>query len=230
MAELGPILIADDEKSFLRSTADLLRREGYECDCAPDGRKAAAMLEKGSYVLLIADIKMPGNSDLEFVNKVPRIIENLPVILVTGYPSLNSAIQSIQLPVVAYLIKPFAFSDLLAQVKRALSIERLNLGARKLQRALQRIADTLEECTVVTTHVSSQDPHILKELPNLSQRQWEILRLLRAYQRVGTIARVLHISPDTVRSHLKSIFHKLGVHSQEELLEHLASMGKNDLK
>lgn len=226
MTELGRILIADDDKTFLNSTADLLRREGYECDCSPDAGMATAMLDKERYGLLISDIKMPGNSDLEFINKLAQIMEEMPVILVTGYPSLSSTIQSIQLPVVAYLIKPFEFSDLLTQVKRAITAQGLNFRARQLQHTLQRIADALEECSIVTTYAASQDPYILKDLPNLSHRQWEILRLLRANQRVGTVARRLHISPHTVRSHLKSIFQKLGVHSQEELLERLGPIGK----
>ena len=44
MSDLGKILIADDEETFLRSTADLLRREGYECDCVPDGITASGLL------------------------------------------------------------------------------------------------------------------------------------------------------------------------------------------
>jgi CheY-like chemotaxis protein len=99
-------LIADDEETFLLSTADLLRREGYHCDCAPDGKRAAEMLGKGEYDLLIADIKMPGNGNLELVREMPRLAEGLPVILVTGYPSLKTAMESFQLPVAAYLPKP----------------------------------------------------------------------------------------------------------------------------
>jgi len=119
MVEPRRILIADDEESFLYSTADILRREGYECSCASDARAAMEMLKEESYDLLIADIKMQGNSDLEFIKNLPQIAEGLPVILVTGYPSLNSAIESIQLPVVAYLVKPFELNDLLVRVKDA---------------------------------------------------------------------------------------------------------------
>lgn len=106
MAEKGKILIADDEETFLHSTADLLRREGYDCDIVPDGNRAAEMLGKGEYDLLIADIKMPGNGNLELVREMPRLAEGLPVILVTGYPSLKTAMESFQLPVAAYLPKP----------------------------------------------------------------------------------------------------------------------------
>ncbi|MFQ5849808.1 MAG: response regulator [Candidatus Binatia bacterium] len=313
MAELGRILIADDEESFLQSTADLLRREGYECSCALSAKTAAEMLGKEDYDLLIADIKMPGNPDLELIRELPRDAKGMPVILVTGYPSVKSAVQAIQLPVVAYLIKPVDFSDLLAQVQSAVKYSRIyramsntqehleswrqdldnleelkdsrpreispdiflantiknvggclvelkrilemlaiqraeqqagrllcglrrtttdekvtdgepDLRAIKLERALQTIANDLEEAGIVTgADPAKLDPLILEELRNLSPREWEILRLLRANYRVATIAQSLHISPNTVRNHLKSIFQKLGVRSQMELLERLGS-------
>jgi len=117
MGDLGRILIADDEETFRNSIADLLRRGGYQCDCASDAIVAAELLRSADYDLLIADIKMQGNFELEFIRALPQIAEGMPVILVTGYPSLKSAIESIQLPVAAYLIKPFEFEELLVQVQ-----------------------------------------------------------------------------------------------------------------
>ena len=117
MADLGRILIADDEETFRDSIADLLRRREYQCDCAPDAIVAAELLRSADYDLLIADIKMQGNFELEFIRELPQIAEGMPVILVTGYPSLRSAIESIQLPVAAYLVKPFEFEELLVQVQ-----------------------------------------------------------------------------------------------------------------
>ena len=109
MAERGHFLLVDDEETFLYSTAELLRREGYGCDCAPDSATATTMLGNNSYDLLIADIKMPGNAELEFIKALPRIADGIPVILVTAYPTLMTAIQSIQLRVAAYLVKPIDF-------------------------------------------------------------------------------------------------------------------------
>jgi two-component system NtrC family sensor kinase len=120
MTKLGRILIADDEETFVNSMADLLRREGYECGCAPNAIVAAELLRSNDYDLLIADIKMEGNFELELIQDLPQIAAGMPVILVTGYPSLKSAIQSVQLPVVAYLVKPFEFKELLEQVEKSI--------------------------------------------------------------------------------------------------------------
>ena len=224
MVDSRRILIADDEESFLYSTADILRREGYDCSCASDAIAATEMLRKESYDLLIADIKMQGNSDLEFIKALPQIAGEMPVILVTGYPSLNSAIESIQLPVVAYLVKPFELNELLVRVKDVIT-GKGHFKTRRLEKALQKMANDLEEVGLLAgANTSTTGVNTLSSLHALTQREWEILRLLRANQRVVAIARSLHISTSTVRNHLKSIFQKMGVHSQMELLECLSVM------
>jgi CheY-like chemotaxis protein len=119
MADLGRILIVDDEETFLEAHADLLRDEGYECDCAQDAHFAKERLRQNRYDLMIADIKMPGNDELEFIEELPAIAEGLPVILVTGYPSLNTAIKSTRLSVAGYLVKPVPIDDFLKLVRQA---------------------------------------------------------------------------------------------------------------
>jgi YesN/AraC family two-component response regulator len=133
----GRILIADDEEIFLHSTADLLRREGFHCDCVPDADAAIQRLKEDSYDLIIADIKMPGNPELELVHKLPEIAPGLPVVIVTGYPSLRSAIQSVQLPVVAYLVKPIVLEELLELVRAHTERFRAYRAVRDAQDRLQ---------------------------------------------------------------------------------------------
>ena len=84
MAELGSILLADDEDAFRQMTAEVLRRDGYDCHCASDGHRAAEMLRANRYHLLIADIKMPGNAKLELVRETQQLARGMPVILVTA--------------------------------------------------------------------------------------------------------------------------------------------------
>lgn len=138
------ILFADDEIAFLRSMSELLRRDGYDCDSAPDGREAVNSLRQKRYDLLIADIRMPGNANLQLIKEAEQIAAGLPVILVTGYPSLDSAIQSIQLPVVAYLKKPFPYAELHAHVQSALAGSAQSRLLSDVQERLRRAADDLE--------------------------------------------------------------------------------------
>jgi DNA-binding NarL/FixJ family response regulator len=138
------ILIADDEETFLYSTAELLRRAGYACECAHDAASAAEKLQAGDHDLLIADIKMPGNPDLELIRALPQLARGLPVILITGYPTLRSAVQSIQLPVVAYLTKPLDFDELLAQVRSALEQSSAYRAVRSLRQRLREWGQDLQ--------------------------------------------------------------------------------------
>jgi CheY-like chemotaxis protein len=130
------ILIADDEVLFLQSTADLLRQEGYQVDCAEDGPEAARLLAEHTYDLLLSDIRMPGNPDLSLVQDLPEANRGLPVILMTGYPSAQTAIRAVNLSVQAYLVKPMEFPDLLEHVRRAVAQRRIQ---RELSASARRI-------------------------------------------------------------------------------------------
>jgi DNA-binding response OmpR family regulator len=138
----GKILLADDEVTFLASTADLLRREGFECATVPDGAAALAEAAQGDYDLLITDLEMPGNSDLELVRRIAQSSGGLPVIILTGYPSVRSAIACVELPVAAYLIKPVVFSELLSRVESA--VQRFR-SYRALESAERRLRDWRRE-------------------------------------------------------------------------------------
>jgi CheY-like chemotaxis protein len=145
MADLGRVLIADDEELFLKSTGDLLRREGFECDCVPDGPSAAARIKEAEYDVLLADIMMPGNPKLELVRSIQQAGNDVAVILVTGYPSLNTAVDSIGLSVAAYLVKPVDFEELLREVKSAVERTRIQRTVRRSRESLQVMSDRLDE-------------------------------------------------------------------------------------
>lgn len=138
MSTLGTILIADDDETFRSSTADLLRRDGYECDEAPDGPSATERLGHRTYDLLIADIVMPGNTELELVRAAPQIVPGLPILVVTAYPSMETAAASVELPVSAYLVKPVELEELRRQVGRSVVCGR---AYRNMSQTRQRLAE-----------------------------------------------------------------------------------------
>lgn len=309
MSEHGRILLADDERVFLRSTATLLRQEGYECDCAPDGSAALELLRAGGYDLVITDLKMPGNLDLEVLQEAARHAVEVPVIVVTAYPSVGTALAALRLPVIDYLVKPFDFNQLLAAVRQGIALAYSSRAVQQLQQRLQDwqqdtqnlqqalhtnqrnaapameaffslavsnliecvsklrpLADVLapeplqanatQESSPARTEERTSPPGgdsmrdfgkwkntllkisaILQEsgaplntaVPScwteafgedslLSSKEQLILHRVLAGQRVSAIARALSLSHHTVRNHLKSIFRKLNVHSQNELI------------
>ena len=117
----GRILVAEDDEAFRLSTKLFLQRQGYECEAAPNAEVAAELLRASDFDLLISDINMPGNVSLELVEKLPQVAAALPVILLTGYPSIQSAARSVRLRVVAYLVKPCDADELLAIAESAIA-------------------------------------------------------------------------------------------------------------
>ena len=148
MTPRGRILLADDEATFLNATAELLSREGYECATVTEGKGALQLAMEGAFDLLITDLEMPGNSDLELVRRIAESSGGLPVILLTGYPSVRSAIACVELPVAAYLIKPVAFPELLSRVESAVRRFR---SYRALESAEHRLRDWRREFESLAT-------------------------------------------------------------------------------
>ena len=114
------ILIADDEPLYLRTTGDLLRKAGYDCVCVPDAHEALNALTNESFDLILSDLNMPGNLKLELLQQGREVWPHIPLIVITGVPSLPTAIESIRLGITDYLLKPVKYDDLLASVQRAL--------------------------------------------------------------------------------------------------------------
>ena len=147
----GRILVADDEQAFRLATRAFLRQQGYECEVAPDAAAAAEWLGKAEFDLLISDINMPGNSGLEFIQRLPGVAAGLPVILVTGHPTFQSAARSVGMQVVAYLVKPADPDELLHIAERAIASRRafrsLNANRERINEWLADLAKAEESLT-----------------------------------------------------------------------------------
>ncbi len=149
MDNLGSILLVDDEETFRESTCRLLRREGFQCQCAANGDDAVRALQDRRFDVMVADIRMPDNPDLRVVQAARERGNQMPVILVTGYPSAETAIRSISLSVAAYLTKPLDFDELLGHVKTA--VERSSN-----RRALSAVRERLQTCLADLETVQSR--------------------------------------------------------------------------
>jgi two-component system response regulator HydG len=117
----GRILIADDEPLYLRTTSTLLRKEGYDCVSAADGDAAIQALTSERFDLVLSDLNMPGNQNLELLQEHRHRWPDTPLIVVTGAPSLPTAIESLRLGIADYLLKPVRFQDLRKSIERVLS-------------------------------------------------------------------------------------------------------------
>jgi len=184
MGDARSILLADDEDSFLQSTAELLRGDGYDCDAVSDAHEALEKLRAKPYDLLIADIKMPGNPNLELVQEVQRVAPGMPVILITGYPSVDSAVRSIQLPVVAYLEKPIPYPELRKHVEASLEYSQAFHVVSRIQEHLRRCIDDLDDLKQHRWSTREVEPAGSVAVPMVTLRTlaacaWELLNLER---------------------------------------------------
>ena len=175
----GRVLVADDELAFRLATRAFLRQQGYECEVAPDATAAAEWLGKAEFDLLISDINMPGNAGLEFIQRLPGVAAGLPVILVTGHPTFQSAARSVGMQVVAYLVKPADPDELLHVAERAIASRR---AFRALSANRERINDWLADLAKAEESPTSADDASRKALH-------EVASMLRDLQHfAGTLA------------------------------------------
>ena len=100
------LLIVDDEESILQLVGQYFRRRGYRILTAPTGAQALALLGQETVDCCFTDIHMPGMSGLELAERIHDIDSSLPVIVMTGHPSLETSIQTLKQGVVDFLIKP----------------------------------------------------------------------------------------------------------------------------
>ncbi len=134
------ILIADDEPLYLKTTGQLLRKAGYDCVCVSDAHSAIEKLQTEAFDLILSDLNMPGNLKLELLHEGRKNWSHIPLIVVTGVPSLPSAIESIRLGITDYLLKPVKYEDLLVSVKRVLSLPSLKSKQARLKEPAELVS------------------------------------------------------------------------------------------
>jgi CheY-like chemotaxis protein len=137
------ILLADDEETFRRATARLFEQEGYQCDCAEDSAEAGRLLTK-EHDVLVSDIRMPGNMQFEFLRDVRSRFPMLPIVLVTGYPSVQTAVESLRLSFTDYLLKPVDWPDLRRAVGEAVKKTTMLRMTTAVREESKRLVTSLE--------------------------------------------------------------------------------------
>jgi len=113
------LLIVENEKILRENLAEIFVEKGYEVDTAPHGRGALQRLDAGRYDLVIADLRMPKASGLEILQKALQRDENAPVIVMTAYADVPSAVEAMRLGAYDYIQKPFELEELEMKVMRA---------------------------------------------------------------------------------------------------------------
>src|SRR5258706_5102571 len=130
------VLILDEDRIILQSLSQFLSREGYEVGTTDEPDDAVATLEASPAELLLADINMPGIKPDEFLRNIRRRFPQVVVIVITGYGSIEGAVEAIKLGAFDYLTKPIIDDEIRVVVEKAVRQQALLFENQTLQQQL----------------------------------------------------------------------------------------------
>ncbi|MCG3180764.1 MAG: Regulatory protein AtoC [Phycisphaerae bacterium] len=135
------ILIVEDESLLRESLAELLAGEGYAVVQAENGRVAREKVLAEPVDLVLSDVRMPEMDGIELLGHLHQIVPETPVIMITAYGTVESAVKALQAGAYDYLLKPVQFEDVLAKIERALQYQEITRTQRVITEQLA--ADSL---------------------------------------------------------------------------------------
>lgn len=196
------ILLIDDEKVLLEAVSDDLTESGYEVTTAESGKEGLRSFDILRHDLVIIDLKMESMNGLEVSRKIKELNPETPIMILTGYGSMETAIEALRLDLDDYILKPVNRDELLKKINRC-------FGKKN------------------NAHPPKSKPNFAQNLKleeaGLTRREKEVVQLAGKGYNDDEIAKMLTISSFTVKFHLKRIFKKLGIHKRVELI---VSLGK----
>jgi DNA-binding NtrC family response regulator len=120
MVENARILVVDDDENIRKVLATILEEEGYTVDEAEDAKKAIEKTKRNVYNLALIDIRLPDMEGIELLTKMKETVPRMRKIIITGYPTLQNAIEAVNRGADAYILKPFDMDKVLATIKKQL--------------------------------------------------------------------------------------------------------------
>lgn len=141
------ILLVDDEPNVLMTVSAILKQEGYAVEPVEDGGAAVAAIRERQFDLVLTDLRMKGIDGLSVLAEVRRQSPNTVTVMMTGYGSVDSALEALQLGAYDYLLKPVEVSALKLAVQRSLERKRLS-EIDTLYRVSRNIAQTHDHADI----------------------------------------------------------------------------------
>jgi DNA-binding NtrC family response regulator len=167
----GPaVLLVDDERDALDACSQALTAARYRVDTAADPREALAKVEAGSYDAAVVDLKMPGMSGIDVLRAIRRLDPDVAVVMVTGYATVETAVEAMKEGAWDYVSKPFTPEELRFAVRRAIERQELvrenqalreRLGARSEAPPLIGESAPMREVRRVIARVAEGDATVL---------------------------------------------------------------------
>lgn len=140
----GHILIIDDEDSLRHTLARILQRAGFEVTTAACGQEGLSLLEKHPFDLVYLDIRMPDMNGMEVLNKIHALQPEIPVVLFTAQPDLNSALEALRQGATDYLLKPLQPRDMIQRTETILVRQERERRKRQIRAQIESLEAELK--------------------------------------------------------------------------------------
>ncbi len=131
MTETARILVIDDEIGICEGVRRALAPVGYQVDITTSGEESLEIIRKGDYELILLDVMMPGVNGIDLIAAIHKHDPEIVCIIITGYATVELAVQAIKQGAYDFLTKPFSVDDLRLAVSQGLERRRLSLEARR---------------------------------------------------------------------------------------------------
>ncbi|MBC7190017.1 response regulator, partial [Candidatus Aerophobetes bacterium] len=162
MLEKEKILVVDDEVSISQACKKILTKEGFDVEIALDGVEAKKLIEKKEFGIVIVDLKLPGLSGDELLRWIREFDQDIVCIVITGYPSYDSAVASVKKGAYDYIPKPFTAGELRRVVRKAMDRRLLLKKMRQLQEEKEKNLQLLaQEKTKLKVVINSMTDAVL---------------------------------------------------------------------
>ena len=131
------ILVIDDEESIRDSMGLVLHKEGYRVRSTGSGQEGLKLFDSEAFQVVFVDIKLPGTSGLDVLSRIKEADPEMPVIIITGYASIESAVEAMKRGAFDYMTKPFTPEEVRVITRKALETRRLLFENISLRRELE---------------------------------------------------------------------------------------------
>jgi two-component system response regulator AtoC len=139
------ILVIDDEIFIRDLLSDFFTKLQFRVVAAPDGNAGITEFRKSRFDTVLVDLKMPGKSGIETLRELRQIRPDTPLIVMTGYPTIDSSIEALRLGAFDYIIKPFKLQELREVVDRAIREQELHSEIDSLREKVHTIEAELRQ-------------------------------------------------------------------------------------